>query len=67
MEVNEKVLKLKVRAEEIKEQLTYWEEYPPVNNMGKWSTKTRIESIMKKFELLNTGIDIEIDEFNIDK
>ena len=41
------------KIELLKSKLNFWENYIPVNNMGKWSTKTRIESIMKKFELLN--------------
>ena len=60
-------MNIEKKIELLKSKLNFWENYIPVNNMGKWSTKTRIESIMKKFELLNTGIDIEIDEFNIDK
>jgi len=51
----------------LKSKLDYWENYIPVNNMGKWSTKTRIDSIKEKIEMLNAGIDIEIDDLTIDK
>ena len=60
-------MNIEKKIELFKSKLNFWYNYIPVNNMGNWSTKKRIESIMKKFELLNTGIDIEIDEFNIDK
>lgn len=55
------------KIELLKSKLDYWENYIPVNNMGKWSTKTIIESIKKKIEILNSGIDIEIDDLTIDK
>ena len=59
-------MNIEKKIELLKSKLNFWENYIPVNNMGKWSTKTRIESIKKKIEILNSGIDIEIDEFNID-
>ena len=45
---NEKVLKLRVREKELTEQLEYWEQYPPVNNMGKWARQTKLDSLKEK-------------------
>ena len=58
-------MNIEKKIELLKSKLNFCENYIPVNNMGKWST--RIDSIIKKNEILNLGIDIEIDEFNIDK
>ena len=60
-------MNIEQKIELLKSKLDYWENYIPVNNMGKWSTKTRIESIKEKIEILNSGIDIEIDDLTIDK
>jgi hypothetical protein len=60
-------MNIEQKIELLKSKLDYWENYIPVNNMGKWSTKTRIESIKGKIETLNSGIDIEIDDLTIDK
>lgn len=60
-------MNIEQKIELLKSKLDYWENYIPVNNMGKWSTKTRIESIKEKIEILNSGIDIEIDDITIDK
>ena len=60
-------MNIEKKIELLKSKLNFWENYIPVNNMGKWSTKTRIDSIIKKIEILNLGIDIDIDEFNIAK
>jgi len=59
-------MNIEQKIELLKSKLDYWENYIPVNNMGKWSTKTRIESIKEKIEILNSGIDIEIDDLTID-
>jgi hypothetical protein len=48
MEINEKIVKLKIREKELQEQLTYWEAYPPVNNMGKWARQTKLDSLKEK-------------------
>jgi hypothetical protein len=56
VEINEKVLKLKVRAEEIKEQLAYWDEYPPVNNMGKWARQTKLDKLQKELAKIEQDI-----------
>jgi hypothetical protein len=57
MEINEKVLKLKVREKEIQEQLAYWNEYPPVNNMGKWARQTKIDSLQEKLKKVQEKIE----------
>ena len=48
MEINEKVLELKVRESELKEQLSHYENMIPVNNMGKWARQTAIDRISEK-------------------
>ena len=48
MEINEKVLELKVRESELKEQLAHYENMVPVNNMGKWARQTAIDRISEK-------------------
>jgi hypothetical protein len=48
MEINEKIVKLKIREKELQEQLAYWEAYPPVNNMGKWARQTKLDSLKEK-------------------
>ena len=34
----------------LQEELQYWKEYEPVNNMGKWYVSIRIEKIKKKIK-----------------
>jgi DNA phosphorothioation-dependent restriction protein DptG len=37
--------------ERLKEELNYWQnEFKPVNNMGKWSTQVRVDSINKALQ-----------------
>ena len=50
MEINEKVLELKVRESELKEQLAHYENMVPVNNMGKWYVSIRIDKINNKIK-----------------
>ena len=46
MEINEKVLKLKVREQELQKELTYWkEEFKPSGHMGKWYRQVRLDKI----------------------
>jgi len=46
---------------ELKEQLKYYEEKIPVNNMGKWSRSVAIESYKKKIvELQNKIAELKI-------
>ena len=35
---------------ELQEELRYWQEYEPVNNMGKWYVSIRIEKIKRKIK-----------------
>jgi hypothetical protein len=35
---------------ELQEELQYWREYNPVNNMGKWYVSIRIEKIKRKIK-----------------
>jgi hypothetical protein len=34
----------------LQEELQYWKEYEPVNNMGKWYVSVRIEKIKRKIK-----------------
>jgi hypothetical protein len=34
----------------LQEDLQYWQEYEPVNNMGKWYVSIRIEKIKRKIK-----------------
>ena len=57
MEVNEKVLKLKVREQKLKEKLTYWEtEFVPSGNMGKWGRQVKIDKIKKELDEIQSDI-----------
>ena len=58
MEINEKVLKLKIREQELEKQLTYWEsEFEPSGNMGKWGRQTKLENINKELKEIRKDID----------
>ncbi len=35
---------------ELQEELQYWKEYEPVNNMGKWYVSVRIDKINNKIK-----------------
>jgi len=54
---NENVLKLRVREKELAEQLEYWEQYPPVNNMGKWARQTKLDSLKEKLKKVKEKIE----------
>ena len=57
MEVNEKVLKLKVREQKLKEELAYWEsEFQPSGNMGKWGKQVKIDKIKKELDEIQSNI-----------
>jgi hypothetical protein len=36
----------------LQEDLQYWEEYNPVNNMGKWYVSVRIDKLKKKIQAI---------------
>ena len=57
MEINEKVLKLKVREQELQKELTYWsEEFQPSGNMGKWGRQVKVDKINKELEEIQRDI-----------
>jgi hypothetical protein len=58
VEINEKVLKLKIREQELQKELTYWkEQFQPSGNMGKWSRQVKVDKMEK--ELKDIQKDIE--------
>ena len=46
----DKLKELLVKESELKSQLEYWEQYPPVNNMGKWARQTKLDRLSEKLE-----------------
>ena len=36
----------------LQEELQYWQEYEPVNNMGKWYVSIRIDKIKRKIKAI---------------
>jgi len=48
MELNPKIVKLKLKEKELQEQLNHYETMVPVNNMGKWARQTAIDRISEK-------------------
>ena len=56
MEINEKILKLKLREKELQEQLEYYEKMEPVNNMGKWGRQTAIDRISERLKKVQEKI-----------
>jgi hypothetical protein len=40
----------------LQEDLQYWEEYNPVNNMGKWYVSVRIEKIKRKIKAIENEL-----------
>jgi hypothetical protein len=36
----------------LQEDLQYWKEYNPVNNMGKWYVSVRIDKLKKKIQAI---------------
>ena len=58
MEINEKVLKLKIREQELQKELTYWkEEFVPSGNMGKWSRQVRVDKMEKELKEIQKDIE----------
>ena len=56
MELNNKIVKLKLKEQELLEQLAYWEAYPPVNNMGKWARQVKLDKINGKLSKIQEKI-----------
>ena len=50
MEINEKVLELKVEEQKLKEELAHWQSFVPSGNMGKWHRQAKLDSINDKLE-----------------
>ena len=57
MDINEKVLQLKVKEQKLREELAYWESFVPSGNMGKWGRQTKLDKI--KEELADIKKDTE--------
>ena len=47
---------LEKQLEELETELSFFESYQPVNNMGKWSTSVRIESLQKEITKIKKRI-----------
>ena len=57
MEVNEKVLELKIREQELQKEITYWkEEFKPSGNMGKMGRQVRLDKIEKELKEVQQDI-----------
>ena len=56
MEINEKILKLKVKESELKDELAKAEAHIPVNNMGKWARQTKIDRISERLKKVQEKI-----------
>jgi hypothetical protein len=41
----------------LQEELQYWKEYEPVNNMGKWYVSVRIEKIKRKIKAIEKELE----------
>ena len=57
MEINEKVIKLKIREQELQKELAYWkEEFKPSGNMGKWGRQTKIDKMEAELKEIQEDI-----------
>jgi hypothetical protein len=50
MEINEKILQLKVEEQKLQEELDHWESFIPSGNMGKWGRQVRLDKITEKLK-----------------
>ena len=48
MDINEKVLELKVEEQKLQEELSDWKSKIPSGNMGKWHKQVKVDSITDK-------------------
>ena len=48
MDINEKVLELKVEEQKLQEELSEWKSKIPSGNMGKWHRQVKVDSITDK-------------------
>ena len=53
------IQQLEIEESELMQQLEYWENYTPVNNMGKWSTMERINGITKRLKVIKSIIETQ--------
>ena len=42
---------------DLKEELQYWKDYVPVNNMGKWYVSVRISKLKSKIERIEKELE----------
>ena len=56
MEINDKIVELKLREKELQEQLDYYNSMEPVNNMGKWGRQTAIDRISERLKKVQEKI-----------
>jgi len=56
MEINDKIVKLKLREKELQEQLEHYESMKPVNNMGAWGRQTAIDRISERLKKVQEKI-----------
>ena len=56
MEINEKIVKLKIKEAQLKEQLATYKAQIPVNNMGKWARQTAIDRISERLKKVQEKI-----------
>ena len=48
MDINEKVLELKVEEQKLQEELSDWKSKIPSGNMGKWHRQVKVDNITDK-------------------
>lgn len=56
MEINEKIVELKIKEARLKEQLAEYEAQIPVNNMGKWARQTAMDRISERLKKIQEKI-----------
>lgn len=56
MEINEKIVELKIKEARLKEQLAEYEAQIPVNNMGKWARQTAMDRISERLKKVQEKI-----------
>lgn len=56
MEINEKIVKLKIKEAELQKELATYEAQIPVNNMGKWARQTAIDRISERLKKVQEKI-----------
>jgi hypothetical protein len=56
MDINEKILQLKVEEQKLQEELDHWESFIPAGNMGKWGRQVRLDKITEKLKSVQEKI-----------